>query len=230
MKKSSIAVATAISAMAFASAAYAADNDQAKPMTSSIDPGWYGSVSAGMAFMDSAHSHSGSSVFDLQGDNPGYDVTGAVGKELGHGFRAEGELGYHHIDMDHATVYSPGALGVSSGHAGGDASAFSVMGNGYYDFDTGTRWKPYLGGGLGFANVNFSGIGINGRPVTDDNDLAFAYQAMAGVGYQLTPRGTLFAGYRYFAVDDPTFDDASGGKLHSEFATHNVELGYRLSF
>ncbi len=231
MTKSSFAIAAAVAAITLSGAAYAADGDQDNGKQLTTSTGWYTSASAGMAFMDNVHSHSSSgSVFDVTGANPGYDLNAALGKELGSGFRAEAELGYHRVDLGHATVYSPGGLGLSGRGAGGDASAVSMMGNGYYDFDTGGPIKPYIGAGIGFANVNFNGVDINGSRVTSDEDLAFAYQAMAGIGYQLTPNGTIYTGYRYFAVDDPTFTDNVGGNLHSEFATHNVEVGYRLTF
>jgi opacity protein-like surface antigen len=232
MKNSSFAIAAAVAIVALSGSAYAADSDQnstSKPLT--LSDGWYASGSAGLAFMDTAHSHSSSgSVFDVTGADPGYDLTAALGKTLGSGFRGEAELGYHRVDLGSATVYRAGALGLNGHGAGGDASAVSMMGNGYYDFDTGGPFKPYIGAGIGLADVNFNGVDIGGRRATSDDDLAFAYQAMAGIGYQLTPTGTIFTGYRYFAVDDPTFGDNVGGSLHSEFATHNVELGYRLSF
>ncbi len=229
MKMSRLAAATATAVLGLSTAAYAADGDGAPALTASS--AWYVSGSAGLTFMENAHSHSSDgAVFDMTGANPGYDITAALGKGLGNGFRVEGELGYHRVDLGRATVYSPGGLGLSGSGAGGDASAVSMMGNGYYDFDTGGPIKPYLGAGVGFANVNFNGVDVGGHRATSDEDLAFAYQAMAGIGYQLTPTGTIYTGYRYFAVDDPTFTDTVGGNLHSEFATHNIEVGYRLSF
>ena len=233
MKTSRFALA-AVAALTVSSAAYAADSDSSTSNSSApqltASDGWYLSGSAGMSFMGATKLHGSGSNFDLGADNPGYDVTGALGKSLGNGFRVEGELGYHDIGINHATVYSAGGLGVTSGGAQGDVSAESLMANGYYDFDTGTNWKPYVGAGVGMANVNFDGIDINGIRAVDNSDLAFAYQAMAGIGYQLTPSGTIYTGYRYFAVDDPSLNDAAGGTLHSELETHNLEVGYRLSF
>ena len=243
MFRSSLALAGAIAALALSASAYADDNSNnngtggnsnnnptgtSKPLTTS--DGWYLSGSAGLSFLQEQDNHAGSLNFDTSGSNPGFDVTGALGKELGDGFRAEGEIGYRQIEIGHATVYAPGGTGITSGFTTGDAHAVSFMSNGYYDFKTDSRFVPYVGAGIGLADVTLDRVSVNGVPATNDSDLAFAYQAMAGIGYQLSPNGTIFTGYRYFAVDDPTFTDTTGEKFHSEFASHNLELGYRLTF
>jgi OOP family OmpA-OmpF porin len=227
MRSFKLALLVAAPAIAIASGAHAADANDSDLAQSN---GWYMSASLGLAFMENSSNRSGTANFDLSPSNPGFAVTGALGKELGNGFRAEGELGYRQIGMDHGTVYSTGGTGISTGPASGNANAFSVMGNGYYDFATDTPIKPYVGAGVGFARVALSEVGVGAGSAVNDSDVAFAYQAMGGVSYQLTPRGTLFTEYRYFAVDDPRFNDAAGQRVGSEFMTHNVEVGYRLAF
>ena len=37
----------------------------------------------------------------------------------------------------------------------GTGSMWVLMANAWYDFDTGTNWTPYIGGGLGMLNVDF---------------------------------------------------------------------------
>jgi len=227
MRISRLAWIATVSAIALSPAAFAADSGTDADSKSGLTQGdgWYFSGSTGLSLMENSTSRGAGGHFDTSAD-PGFAVNGAVGKEFGNGFRAEGELGYRQLSLDHVTSYG-GGLG--SGGAGGDAEAFSVMGNGYYDFDTGGPIKPYIGAGLGFAQVSLSNATVNGRSLVDDEDLVFAYQAMAGVGYQVNPKGTLFLGYRYFAVDDPSFNSAIG-PVQSEMATHNVEVGYRLAF
>ncbi len=230
MRKFKLALIAATSAIAITSGAYAADASDAGAASTggyAQGSGWYVSGSTGLAFLENAHNKANGYSFDSSPSNPGFDVTGAIGKEFGNGFRAEGELGYRQIGLDHLTFYGGG---FGSGSAGGDANALSVMGNGYFDFDTGTRFKPYVGAGIGFARVALDDVTVNGRSVVDDSDVDFAYQAMAGVGYQVNTKGTLFLGYRYFAVDDPAFNAAAGGQIKGEMATHNIEVGYRLAF
>ncbi len=226
MRISRLAWIASASVIALSSGAFAADSGTDADSKDGLAQGngWYFSGSTGLSLMENSTNRSSSRHFDASTD-PGFEINGAIGKELGNGFRAEGELGYHQMSLDHITSYGVGG----SGGAGGDADAFSVMGNGYYDFDAGGPIKPYIGAGLGFARVSLSDATVNGHALVDDEDLTFAYQAMAGIGYQVNPKGTLFLGYRYFAVDDPSFNSTIG-PLHSEMATHNVELGYRVAF
>lgn len=238
MFRTSFTLAAAVAALTVSAAAYADDNSSTgsdapsggKSLTASS--GWYVGGSAGLSFLEEQTNHNGSDSvnFDTSASNPGFDITGALGKDLGNGFRAEGELGYRQIEMGHATVYAPGGAGLNSGSAGGNANAVSLMGNGYYDFQTGGRIVPYVGLGIGMAEVSMDGVSVNNAPAVDDSDLVFAYQAMAGIGYQLTPTGTIYTGYRYFATTRPTFSDAGGDRFNSEFELHNLEIGYRLSF
>ena len=228
MRRFGLAAVTAASLIALSTAAFAADagsDSDSKSLT--LSNGWYASASAGVAMMENSTNTGGGRHFDVTHDGAGYALTGALGKELGNGFRAEGELGYRQIAVDHVTAYG---TGFHSGTASGDSSALSLMANGYYDFSTSSPFKPYVGAGLGFAHVGLNELSVGARPIVDDQDTEFAYQAMGGISYQLTERGTLFTQYRYFAVNDPTFDAASGGQVHSEFATHNVEIGYRIAF
>lgn len=73
--------------------------------------------------------------------------------------------------------------------------AQTFMINGYYDFDTKTKIRPYLGLGIGLSYMK-SGSTIFMRQTSDDGT-DFAYSVQAGVGYELTPEWTLDAGIRY---------------------------------
>lgn len=80
--------------------------------------------------------------------------------------------------------------------AGSDSiDSVSIMGNAYWDFETGTRFTPYIGGGLGAAYVNVDAPG-------GDNSWEFAYQGMAGVNFDVNPNWTVGAEYRYFATTE----------------------------
>jgi len=126
--------------------------------------------------------------------------------------------------MDEATIaFDPFffPLCPCSGPINGDVSALSFMVNGYYDFPVANSpIAPYLGGGIGAAiiTVDFAGFG-------DDSAVAFAYQFMAGIGFEINPSTTLTAGYRYFATTDPDFD---GEKATVE--SHDFSLGARFMF
>jgi opacity protein-like surface antigen len=192
--------------------------------------GWYASGSAGLSSLEDSSTGSNRVNFKAKYDNPGFDVHGAIGRELGSGVRAEGEIGYQKINLAKIGVSNGGLGGLRSGQAGGDSSALSVMANGYYDFQTGTRWKPYVGVGLGVARVNADGMSVNNVQIADDEDAVFAYQAMVGLGYDVTSTGTAYIGYRYFGTEDPTFTDGSNERFKLPFNSNSVEMGYRYKF
>lgn len=105
------------------------------------------------------------------------------------------------------------------------------MVNGFYDFQTGTAFTPYVGLGAGYARVSSNGISATGLGATlDDDDNKFAYQAIAGIAYQITPEVALTADYRYFATQDPKFRASTGTTIETEYKTHNVTLGLLLRF
>lgn len=95
-----------------------------------------------------------------------------------------------------------------------EAGMQSYMVNGYYDFSTGTAFKPYVGVGAGMARVK-----ARSRTLFDENNMyinevfsqsenTFAYSFAAGVSYDVTDDVAIDAGYRYtrtrkiFATED----------------------------
>jgi opacity protein-like surface antigen len=139
-------------------------------------------------------------------------------------FRLEGELFYKSNDVDKIS-----SLGVSlSGD--GDVTAMGVMINAYYDFKTGTPFTPYIGAGIGFAQVSANDVGAFGVVLVDDDDTVFAYQAIAGVGYSISNALTLDLMYKYFATTDPEFNDVVGDPIESEYSSHNVMVGLRFNY
>ncbi|GFL13987.1 opacity protein OpaD [Neisseria gonorrhoeae] len=117
-----------------------------------------------------------------------------------------------------------------------------------YDFDTGSRFKPYIGARVAYGHVRHgidSTKKITGTLTAYPNDADAAatvypdghpqkntYQksnssrrlgfgAMAGVGIDITPNLTLDAGYRYH----------NWGRLeNTRFKTHEASLGVRYRF
>ncbi len=151
---------------------------------------------------------------DADYDN-GYGFIGAFGYNYNESIRSELELSYRDIEGDSGNIggvrYTPD-----------DAKAFSTMVNGYYNLQLDSKFSPYLGLGIGWAHE------------TEEEGNAFAYQAMAGVDYKLCPRGTIFAGYRYFGTTDFEYTETvSGvGVVHydADIGAHALNIGYRFSF
>jgi outer membrane autotransporter protein len=117
----------------------------------------------------------------------------------------------------------------------------SVFINAFYDFDTGTAFTPYIGGGLGIAIIDADGklkVSEDGTGVYDESasntETNFAFNLAAGVGYDVNEALTLDLGYRYADFGnaesgDVGFDDVEiKGKAHLK--AHEVLFGLRYTF
>ncbi|MEQ8665466.1 MAG: OmpA family protein [Rhodospirillales bacterium] len=150
----------------------------------------------------------------------GYAFRSAVGHAYDSGWRAEVEVGYRENGVD--------SIGSSSGT--GDAKALSGMINGYYDFRNDSALTPYVGLGLGLAQVEADGYSPVSGSTIDDDDLVYAYQGILGASWSLTDALALTADYRYLATDDVSLTTASGTNVDGEYRSHAVFLGLRISF
>ena len=185
---------------------------------------WYIAGGLGASFVNDVDATQAGTTLTTELDT-GIFATGAFGRSFGN-FRAEGELAYNTNDVSALSV--PGVGGVT---ASGDISTFAFMVNGYYDFSTNSKWKPYIGGGIGGANVSINNLSAVGILLADDDTTVLAYQAKVGVAYEFTKAldGTL--GYRYFGTERGDFVDSSGAAFSADgIQAHIIELGVRYRF
>ena len=117
----------------------------------------------------------------------------------------------------------------------GDFSMVAFMANVDYDFDTGSRWVPYVGGGLGVATISIDTENAQGISLSDDSDTVFAYQVGAGIGYEFPLEEgrsvTVSLDWRYFGTQDPTFKgDVSGGDFDVGISGHDIGIGLIYGF
>ena len=153
---------------------------------------------------------SGEFTFDT-----GVGFVGALGSSLQNDGRVEVELGYRKNDFDETKIDGLGKADID-----GDITSLSLMGNAYYDISTEGSFSPYIGAGLGFANIE-----ADLDDVGDEDDTVFAYQFILGGSFASSETLSVDLQYRYFATDDPEFDG-----LDAEYSTHNVMIGLRRSF
>ncbi|MBI1309192.1 MAG: outer membrane beta-barrel protein [Proteobacteria bacterium] len=149
----------------------------------------------------------------------GYNVGAAVGTKSG-AWRYEVE-GIH----QEADVKTNSGLPGS----GGTSKMTAAMGNVYYDIGNG-RLKPYVGGGVGMADVKLDNYTGGGATLMDDSDTVLAYQGMAGVSYQLNPCWAINAEYRYVGTNDAELTSASGTTSKVAYDSNNVLLGLTYKF
>jgi OOP family OmpA-OmpF porin len=132
----------------------------------------------------------------------GYDVSGALGYDF-EGIRVELEVGYKRASLGQFGFDIGGVPQATrrGSDVSGNSHVFTGMLNGYYDFSQ-RRFQPYIGGGLGIANVTSDHVGYAGYGTDgiflDKSAAAFAFQGMAGVRAKLGEHVMVGAGYRYF--------------------------------
>ena len=153
----------------------------------------------------------------------GFVLNAAFGYAYDNGFRTELEYGFRANDLDRAdgTDYYFDNPDDYSESLGGDVTTNSFMANVFYDFAPSSPVSPFIGGGIGFANIEGD---IDFQPDIDDDNV-FAYQLGAGLAFALNPKMKIDLQYRFFATEDPDFYG-----LEAEYLTHNLMIGLRTSF
>lgn len=172
----------------------------------------YISGSMGLASVSDANIDTGSNSGEIEFDS-GFTATGAYGQTLGDAGRIEVELGYRTNDIDKVN-----GLGITD--IDGDIATVSLMGNAFYGLSNNSRFTPFVGAGLGFANIE-----ADIERGDEEDDTVFAYQVAAGASMAVTETLDIDLQYRYFATEDPDFDG-----LKAEYASHNLMFGLTLYF
>jgi opacity protein-like surface antigen len=180
----------------------------------------------------------------------------ALGKNTAYGpFRSELEFSYSRNDVqDHDDLQALGAnlsgvdvgallgaeeeVGLTIGRvledAQGQVTTIAAMINGFYDINVANeRVHPYVGVGLGVMRINVE-YDPSGLDFADDDEVNFAYQAMAGIDYDLTDTRVLHAGFRYRGAQPAEVSTGGTLGLDSDLEVDVdqfiAEIGYRVSF
>ena len=120
---------------------------------------YYVGVKGGLALLDDASNDGEAITFDSDYD-AGLGVSGTFGYSFTRSLRAEAEVAGRVNDADSFDFERDQLTAASfSGEteAEGDVQSIAFMLNGYYDLDTGSRWMPYVGVGIGAAYVGRTG-------------------------------------------------------------------------
>lgn len=197
--------------------------------TSAKADGLYATAFGGLNFQPgSSGSQAGggeTTVFTEDADT-GFVIGGAIGTELqkwAQGLRTEVEVSYRRNDRggSHQFFYGDIDNEPAEGPINGNLSNFSVLANIWYEFDIGSKFRPYVGGGAGWARSRLEATAPvtsdpnNVTPVTiwdstQEEASGFAYQFGAGLNHNVAPGIDVGIGYRYF--NGPGFDPIFIGK------------------
>ena len=206
----------------------------ALPAANAEQSGVYVSGQLGYNFQDDQASNSTGRALDLDFDDGGYYAValgyGFEGTETGR-IRAELELSQRENDVDDIVFNGNPQVG------GGEQEVFAGLANVYYDF-TGVseRITPFVGVGIGFAELDSDVAYNNGNATLNDSDTVFAYQFVAGASYAINDALSAVADVRYFALDDPELTRFGGPPpaaftdQDSEYDSVSVSVGLRYAF
>jgi OmpA-OmpF porin, OOP family len=213
-------VLIAITTLLFSTSSAIADNE------------WYGAINTGLNFQSDQESTGPGRVVELD-----FDTGGLFGGQLGYKFpetrmgrfRAEAEMSYRKNDVDEIVFNGIERFG------GGEEEVLAGLMNLFYDFNGFSKnFKPFIGAGIGIANID-ADVSYAGAFI-DDDDTTFAYQAMIGAELKLTNEFSLVGDARYFALDDPELTRFGGPApaafvdLDSEYDSFSTTIGLRYNF
>ncbi|MCR9270976.1 MAG: porin family protein [Hyphomonadaceae bacterium] len=181
----------------------------------------------------------------------GTAFAGEFGARYGNGFRSGIEIVYSQADVDTHTGVTLGGGSIDGVDAAAIASSADPLGvtvaqvvadgrgeitntgifiNGYYDFNQAGAFQPYVGGGIGYVDVDVT-YQPSGITVIDDSEGKFGYQLKAGATYKLQNQWEVFGEYAYRATEDIELNNQLfPGTLEIENTQNVFSIGARYKF
>lgn len=196
-------------------------------LRSAVNSGWYvrGDLGYGWGRINGAQSATG--FPDPTNNSLGNAATAGLGFGIKRGWIRTDVTADYLSDMKYrGTVATPDDVTAKM-------SAWSVLFNGYLDLGSWYRVSPYIGAGIGAANVKTSDYQSAVSPPFaggSSSQWNFAWAAMAGVGITVSPNLIADVGYRYLNLGDiKSASDPSGAMTFKNIAAHEVRVGLRWS-
>ena len=226
------------------------------PDARASEPRWYVGLSVPVMFLDDSdtvtsgiqqgfpYSASATNAYEA-----GFKVSGLLGREFGNGFRLQVEGFFARAAISNVTYtgvntetpVGPLSLPGTEIDASGPADQLGAMVNVWYDFNEGSRWRPFIGGGLGFVHVDWGGVNFQpgaleqhnqneaalhiarqreGIPAGGDHDPPGFRQAVLAEVPRVSVPG--------ISVTDTVFAFKVGGGLGYELTNHiTLQVSYR---
>ncbi len=148
----------------------------------------------------------------------GYAIGGAIGLAVTPNVNVEAEYVYRDADADLKRPRQDESTSTSSN---------AVMVNALYQFRPVSAeggFRPYVGAGIGVGDLT-----VDGDDEKLESDYGFAYQLIAGIGYDVSYQASLFGEVRYFGINDQTVEN-DDYDFKSGFQTVDVLIGYSYKF
>ena len=105
----------------------------------------------------------------------------------------------------------------------------SLMLNTYYEFDTGTKFNPYVSAGLGFAQIETS-LKSSYMSMGSEKAENLTWQLGAGVSYNFNEHLSFDTGYRHIDYGDYNNETFINYKTKGEAESDEIYFGIRYAF
>ena len=220
------------------------------PDARAADSRWYVGLNVPVMFIDDSESVERGEVPQVSGSIPykadavnsyktGFRVSGTLGYEFGTGFRVDGEVFFARAaigDLTYkgrtTTVPGLGTIDIEGDHpipVSGSANQLGGMVNVWYDFNTGSRWKPFIGAGLGFVQVDWGDVEYDRNEVAQGaaNELALL---RARQQLQLPPGTPFPPGVREGVLAQAKLDPGTVPELSSTDTVFAYQVGAGLGY
>lgn len=161
-----------------------------------------------------------------------------MGRRFASGLSLEAEISYRKNDYDDikatgtTTVSGVTITGTNVPVAlNGDVTSLGAMANIAFDFNKDGQFHPFVLGGLGGARVSINDASVSGVLLADDSDFVLAFQAGAGISYDLNDSTSVSLSYRYFRTSNPDFTGSDGSTTFDmEYQSHSALAGLTFKF
>lgn len=159
----------------------------------------YIDADAGAIFQQDADFHENSGINRNVSFDPGVRGDIAIGYKITQSVALELESGYMWNSVDSLNGFELGRFGESI-----DMYHVPLLMNLVYQFPTKGGWTPYVSVGAG-ADIGCMDASLP-HFSANDQEVSFAYQAQAGLKYQLTDNATLGLAYKFYGTTDQDYD------------------------
>lgn len=200
--------------------------------------GFYAAARAGLNWSDDERFDGPFDAIDDK-DNLGWIAGGALGYDF-KPLRLEFEFLHRNNDVDGLNVITDGGVGSALGlgplsgaqslTSGSDVGVSTLMTNLLFDIPVKSGPRPFIGGGLGWAFMNFNHALTGAGDLIPGSESQFAIQGIAGVAFDITPRLAAEASYRYLVTDETAFRVADAVDARAKYKAHSVLFGIRYTF
>lgn len=191
-----------------------ADQDVFKPVE--IGSGWY--LRGDIAYVPSSHAKLRLKGYDWLGTERGEvkasaAYSGGVGYQFTNNIRGDITAGYRKMKISGEPI---------------EADIWEAMANAYYDIGNFSGVTPYVGAGLGMANVKYD-IGYNDA-ISGRNTTRLQWALMAGAAIDVTENIKFDLGYRYARISSGDVANAASLTFSDKgLESHQIRAGIRMT-